>query len=159
MAIHEADLEYGPTPPDAEYEHTDIEPSIAGKFALWLSIAMVLSMGIVYGTFWWFEGRAKGADQAAQLYPLAVGQVKEPTGPRLQAQPFKDVYQLKAAEREKLTTYGWVDQASGVVRIPIEDAMRLLSERGVVASTPQTPDGLNKFVQDSSAGRTAAPRY
>ena len=34
--MNEADLEYGPTPPDATYEHTDIEPSIAGKFAVWL---------------------------------------------------------------------------------------------------------------------------
>src|SRR5687768_5904388 len=146
--IHDADLEYGPTPADAEYEHTDIDPGIAGRFALWLAIAMVLSLGIVYGTFWLFEGREQTANQAAQLYPLAVGQVKEPTGPRLQQQPFKDVYQLKSAERERLTSYGWVDQGSGIVRIPIEEALRLLGERGTVASIPQTPEGLNKFVQD-----------
>jgi hypothetical protein len=124
-----------------------------------LGIAMLLSLGIVYGTFWLFEGREKTANQAAQLYPLAAGQVREPIGPRLQSQPFKDVYQLKSAERERLTSYGWVDQSAGVVRIPIDDAMRLLSERGTIAFRPQTPDGLNKFVQDSSAGRTAAPRH
>jgi hypothetical protein len=157
--MHDADLEYGPTPPDAEYEHTDIEPGIAGRFALWLAIAMVLSLGIVYGTFWLFEGREVAANQAAQLYPLAKGQVKEASGPRLQTQPFKDVHLLKSAEREKLTSYGWVDQSTGVVRIPIDDAMRLLSERGGLASRPQTTDDLNKFVQDSSAGRTTAPRY
>jgi len=159
MAIHDADLEYGPTPADAQYEHTDIDPGIAGRFALWLAIAMMLSLGIVYGTFWLFEGREEAANSAAQLYPLAAGQVKVPTGPRLQQQPFKDVYQLKSAEREKLTSYGWVDQGSGIVRIPIDEAMRLIGERGTIASRPGTTDGLNKFVQDSSAGRTAAPRY
>jgi hypothetical protein len=157
--MNEADLEYGPTPENAQYEHTDIEPSIASRFAVWLAVAVLISAGIVYGTFWLFEGQEVTAGQAATRFPLAVGQVREPQGPRLQTQPFKDVYLLREAEREKLTTYGWVDQGAGVVRIPIDDALRLLSERGGVASAPQTPAGLNQVVQDSAAGRTSAPRY
>ena len=157
--MNESDLEYGPTPPDAEYEHTDIEPTIAGKFAVWLFIAMVISGAIVYGTFWLFEDQEQRAGRANQLFPLAAGQVREPQGPRLQTQPFKDVYLVKETEREKLTTYGWVDQGTGVVRIPIDDAMRILSERGAIHSTSQAPNGLNQVVQDSSSGRTAAPRY
>jgi hypothetical protein len=156
--MNEADLEYGPTPPDAEYEHTDIEPSIATKFAAWLGVAMLLSAGLVYGTFWLFEGRAVTANQASQQFPLAVGQLKEPQGPRLQTQPFKDVYRLRRAEDERLTTYGWVDQGTGVVRIPVDEALRIVAARGLVPSAPQTPAGLNQVVQDSSAGRTAAPR-
>jgi hypothetical protein len=156
--MNEADLEYGPTPPDAEYEHTDIEPSIATKFAGWLAVAMLLSAGIVYGTFWFFEGRAVTTNQASQQFPLAVGQLKEPQGPRLQTQPFKDVYRLRQAEDERLTTYGWVDQGTGVVRIPVNEALRIVAERGIVRSAQQTPSGLNQVVQDSSAGRTAAER-
>ena len=156
--MSDADLEYGPTPADAEYEHTDIEPGIAGKFALWLAIAMVLSGGIVYGTFWLFEGQASDANRAAQMFPLAAGQVREPQGPRLQTQPFKDIYALRESERERLTTYGWVDQGAGVVRIPIEDALRLMSERGSFGAGSQTPDGLNQVAQDSSSGRTTAGR-
>jgi len=30
------DLEYGPTPAGAKYEHTDIDTSVGYKFALWL---------------------------------------------------------------------------------------------------------------------------
>lgn len=156
--MNESDLEYGPTPEDAQYEHTDIEPAIASKFAIWLAVAIVLSVGIVYGTFWLLEGRESEASRAAQTFPLAAGQVREPQGPRLQTQPFKDVYTLRTGEAEKLTTYGWVDQGAGVVRIPIDDALRLMSERGGVAATPQTPEGLNQVVQDSSSGRTSAPR-
>ena len=78
--------------------------------------------------------------------------------PRLQTQPFKDIYTLRESEREKLTTYGWVDQSAGIVRMPIEDALRILSERGGVPVGVQTPAGLNQVVQDSSSGRTAAPR-
>jgi hypothetical protein len=157
--MNEADLEYGPTPANAEHEHTDIEPTIAGKFAAWLAVAMLISAGIVYGTFWLFEGQEQKAQQGSQLFPLAAGQVMEPQGPRLQTQPFKDIYLLRQGEREKLTTYGWVDQASGVVRIPVDDAMRMLSERGAIHSTTQTPAELNQVVQDSSSGRTSAPRY
>jgi hypothetical protein len=157
--MNEADLEYGATPANAQYEHTDIEPTIAGKFAVWLFVAMLISGGIVYGTFWLFEGQEARAGLANQLFPLAAGQVKEPQGPRLQTQPFKDIYVLRQGEREKLTTYGWVDQASGVVRIPVDDAMRMLSERGAIHSTTQAPAELNQVVQDSSSGRTSAPRY
>jgi hypothetical protein len=156
--MKEADLEYGPTPADAEYEHTDIEPAIASRFAAWLVVAMLISAAIVYGTFWLFEGREQVAGQANQQFPLAAAQVKEPQGPRLQTQPFKDVYTLHQGEQEKLTTYGWVDKGAGVVRMPIDDAMRIVSERGMVISTPQIPAGLNQVVQDSSAGRVTAPR-
>jgi hypothetical protein len=44
----------------------------------------------------------------------------------------RDAYRTKtyaevtAEEAQKLTTYGWVDQASGSVRIPIDKAMKLI---------------------------------
>jgi hypothetical protein len=155
--MNEADLEYGPTPERAEHEHTDIEPSIAAKFAVWLAVAMTISAGIVYGTFWLFEGREHDASRAAQIFPLAAGSAKEPQGPRLQTQPFKDGYLLRQHERDVLTTYAWVDQSAGVVRIPIEDAIRLMAERGIKAA-PETSAGLNQVVQDSSSGRTVASR-
>lgn len=155
--MNEADREYGPTPEGAAHEHTDIEPSIAGKFALWLAVAMTISAGIVYGTFWVFEGREHDAARAAQIFPLAAGQAKEPQGPRLQTQPFKDGYLLRQREGNALTTYAWVDQSAGVVRIPIEDAIRLMAERGIKAA-PRTSAELNQVVQDSSSGRTMASR-
>ena len=157
--MSDADVEYGPTPEDAEYEHTDIDPGIAGKFAVWLAIAMVISGGIVYGTFWLFEGQTVTWNEEVQRFPLAVGQEKEPPLPRLQTQPFKDVYQLKQLQLEKLSSYGWVDQGTGVVHIPIDDAMRVIAERNAQAPTASGPPaGFGQVVQDSSAGRTSAPR-
>jgi hypothetical protein len=151
------DLEYGPTPPGAQYEHTDIDTSIGYNFALWLVVAMVLSLGIVYGTFWMFESRAASTDAATQQFPLAVGQEKEPPSPRLQTQPFKDVYLLKRGENEKLNSYGWSDKDNGIVHIPIERAMELTLRNGLPARVNDAalPGAL---VQDSSSGRTTAPR-
>lgn len=155
---NDADLQYGPTPEDAQHEHTDIEPAIAWKFALWLGVAMVISAAIVYGTFWFFEGREQAVQSATQIYPLAAGQTKEPPGPRLQTQPFKDVYLLRQAEQERLTGYGWVDKGAGVVHIPVDDAMRLLTERGMLAARPGAQTTDQQVVMDSSAGRTTAAR-
>jgi hypothetical protein len=157
MSTNEHDIEYGPNPPGAQYEHTDIDPSIGYKFGAWLIVAMLLSAGLVYGVFWFFEGRVADRDQVAQKYPLAAGQAKEPPAPRLQTQPFKDVYLLRKAEAERLESYGWVDQPAGVTRIPIDRAMELVIERGL----PVRPEGgaaAPQVVQDSSAGRTTATR-
>lgn len=155
--MSDADLEYGPTPPGAEYEHTDIEPGVGYRFAIWLAVAMLLSAGLVYGTFAFLERRSVSTDAAIQNYPLAVGQEQVPPAPRLQTQPFKDVYQLKTEQRGVLHGYGWVDKEHGVVHIPIDRAMDLMLERGLPARA-DAADRPPMVVQDSSAGRTTAPR-
>ena len=155
--MSEHDLEYGPNPPGAKYEHTDIDVNVGYKFALWLSVAMFISVGIVYGAFWFFEGRERVASEVAQKYPLAVGQEKAPPAPNLQTQPFKDVYELRHAENEKLTSYGWVDKEGGVARIPVDRAMEVMLQRGLPART-EGGNALNVVTQDSSSGRTIVPR-
>jgi hypothetical protein len=152
----EHDLEYGPTPPGAQYEHTDIDVAIGYNFAIWLLVAMVLSLGLVYGIFYMFEGNKAAADAAAQQFPLAAGQEKEPPAPRLQTQPFKDVYLLKMGQNEKLQSYGWADKANGVVHIPIDRAMDLARQQ--LTARPDGQPAPSTVVQDSSAGRTAGVR-
>jgi hypothetical protein len=153
----EHDLEYGPTPPGAKHEHTDIDPSIGYKFASWLMVAMLISAGIVYGAFWFFERQEKAAGTLAQKYPLAAGVHKDPPTPNLQNQPFKDIYTLRQEEIEKLTRYGWVDKDGGVTRIPIDRAMDVMLQRGFPARS-DGGDTLNVVTQDSSSGRTVSRR-
>ena len=167
-SVHDADLEYGPTPPGAKYEHTDIDPAIGYRFALWLSVAMLLSFGIVYGAFWLFERQERAAAETAQQFPLAAQPPAadgrpaprtarpQPT-PALQTQPFMDVYTLRRGEAEKLTTYGWVDKDGGVARIPIDRAMEIIVQRGLPVRT-DAADATNVVVQDSSSGRTIVRR-
>jgi hypothetical protein len=155
--LSEHDREYGPTPPGAKYEHTDIDPAVGYQFALWLSVAMVISFAIVYGTFRFFEDQAQDADRAAQRFPLAAGALRPGPTPALQTQPFKDLYTLRAEEARRLETYGWVDKEGGVTRIPIDRAMEVLLQRGFPVRA-QGDAGLNVVTQDSSSGRTVAPR-
>ena len=157
LGASEHDFEYGPTPPDAQHEHTDIDPSVGYKFAVWLAVAMLLSIAIVYGTFFFFERQQKAADVVAQKYPLSAGLSKNPPAPNLQNQPFKDLYNLRHSETEKLSSYGWVDKEGGVARIPIDRAMEVMLQRGFPARA-EGGDGVNVVTQDSSSGRTVAPR-
>lgn len=50
-----------------------------------------------------------------------------PAGPRLQVNPDRDIERLRAAEKAHLASYGWVDPAAGVVRIPIDRAMQMVA--------------------------------
>ena len=47
---NDADLEYGPTPPGAEYEHTDIDPGIGYRFGIWLAVSMAIGAGMSWGS-------------------------------------------------------------------------------------------------------------
>jgi hypothetical protein len=155
---NDADLEYGPTPPGSAYEHTDVAPGVAYNFAIWLGVAMLVSGAIVYGTFWYLEGRSATLDQSSRTYPLAVGQSQDPPAPRLQVQPFKDVWELKNSQGSALNSYGWVDKASGVVHIPIQRAMQITLERGLPVRDTDPASATGVITQDSSSGRTTAPR-
>ena len=44
------------------------------------------------------------------------------------AERAKALVELRAAEAEALHNVGWIDQAKGVVRLPIADAMRLAEQ-------------------------------
>lgn len=155
--VSEHDREYGPTPPGAKHEHTDIDVGVGYKFALWLAVAMIISGAIVYGSFWFFEGQERRANTAAQRFPLAAGVTRPAPTPALQTQPFKDIYLLRAEEAKQLGSYGWVDKDGGIARIPIDRAMDVMLQRGF-AARPGGADGLNVVTQDSSSGRTVVPR-
>ena len=50
-----------------------------------------------------------------------------------------DLAAFRAKEDAKLHGYAWVDKDAGVVRIPIERAMEMIAERGLMAIAPPAP--------------------
>jgi hypothetical protein len=50
--------------------------------------------------------------------------------PREQPAPIEDLQALRARETGELNSYGWIDRTTGVVRIPIDRAIELLSQPG-----------------------------
>jgi hypothetical protein len=129
--------------PHAANEHADIhhetsDANIVGVlgFGLGLVVSALLIYVVVLVLFQFFQGRE--ARRVPAEYPLAVSQGERlPPEPRLQTNPREDLRVLRAKEDELLGSYGWVDKNAGVVRIPIEDAMKLMVERGLPARTEQ----------------------
>ncbi len=61
--------------------------------------------------------------------PQAQESEKFPT-PRLQVNPRNDLVDYQDRENGALNSYGWIDRSKGVVRIPIEQAISLVVQRG-----------------------------
>jgi hypothetical protein len=58
----------------------------------------------------------------------------------LQVNSTIDLKRYEAAEHAKLNSYGWIDKSAGIIHIPIERAMDLVSQRGLPTRGPGTQD-------------------
>ena len=102
-----------------DYERTDVDARLLGALAIGIAVFVVISpllLSVIY--------------PGASRNKAAITQAPEPPASRLQVNAKVDLDRLHAAERERLSTYGWTDRQHQLVRIPIERAMQLLSERG-----------------------------
>jgi len=119
------------------HETSDVSVSAVFGFGIGLVVSAIVIYMLVWGVFVYFSGRAvrRGATDRA----TAPQQERLPPEPRLQTDPRADLGALRDAEEHALTTYGWVDRKSGVVRIPIERAMKLTIERGLPSRPAKEP--------------------
>jgi hypothetical protein len=154
------DHEYAETPPGATYEHTDASVWIIVRFLFWLAISAVIihvGLGLLYALM-----IERAEETGEQRYPLAATQGERlPPTPRLQQFPSKDLYQFREGEEAFLEGYGWMNKEAGIVHIPIEDAMRLMVERGLPSRAPaeaQAPEVPDMMPSDASAGRMMEQR-
>ena len=121
------------------YERRDID--LGRLFRLGFAITALVAIAFVL--MWWLFGFLveHEAETSGQPHPLAreLGR-SVPPAPVLQTNPRDDLLALRAAEQSILDSYAWVDKESGVVRIPIEKAMDLIAERGLMARPKPTGD-------------------
>ena len=54
-----------------------------------------------------------------------------PPEPRLQTSPAADMEAMREHDRAWLSSYGWVDRAHGVVRVPIDAAKKMVLRKGL----------------------------
>jgi hypothetical protein len=115
---------------EVHHETSDVNIVAILTFAVGLIAAAVIIHLLIWVLFRYFEGRE--AQRVEPQFPLAAAEEgRLPPEPRLQINPREDLRELRATEDEALTTYGWVDRNAGIVRIPIEEAMRLTVQRGL----------------------------
>ncbi|MGA9120068.1 MAG: hypothetical protein WB699_11960 [Bacteroidota bacterium] len=115
-----------------DHEKTDANAFslfVAGGGLLALLIASFVSMYFLWRVF---ENNPPGA--TTPLPETALKGVLPPK-PRLQINPQADLAAFHAYEDSVLNGYGWVDQGSGTVRIPIDSAITLVARRGLPYDT------------------------
>ena len=122
---------HGSTP--GGYEKSDLSPKAISMFGVVLSAVVIVAMLVAAWMFGFFASWQ--AKQDVPPSPLASSGPGAPE-PRLQVHAVRDMKALRAAEDEVLTSYGWVSKEAGIARIPIEQAMRLVLERGLPVSKP-----------------------
>lgn len=109
-----------------EPDRTSLRPILIGAAVL----ATLVALGFVVPTLLETVFVAREERLGPPPNPLVASAGRQlPSGPRLQVNPWRDITAFRAAERELLTTYGWIDRQRGVVRIPIDRAMDIVAER------------------------------
>ena len=125
MGGHQPPAPHAPIPPgQIAHERTDIDPKSVTRIASVLAIATVVAAGIAFGLFQTLVKRTERNDPPPPPLSRPAGTALAPE-PRLQTAPVVDLAAIQAEDRRVLAGYGWADEAAGVARIPIEDAMAL----------------------------------
>lgn len=114
--------------PDTAYERSDVSLKVVGMIAVVIVLTLTFMPLLI-----------------ALGYPTATSDVDKrpfiaPPAPVLQTDPEADLLQFRAKEKQRLSSYGWIDRAHGVVHIPIEQAMQDIAKQGI----PGWPSGEKK---------------
>jgi hypothetical protein len=147
--------------PDVAHEESDVAVGPIAKFVVGLAVFLAVTVALMWLLFNFLERRAVQSERRPS--PLArTGQESLPPAPRLQSAPgfvlderddpegvlkpvrrnlelrepqaeYKEL--LKVWEHE-LAEYGWADQATGAVRIPIKEAMSRYAQQQAGKQTP-----------------------
>ncbi|MGO9324810.1 MAG: hypothetical protein ACLP07_09635 [Terracidiphilus sp.] len=141
---HEIDASTG-------YERSDASVTGIAVFLVSLLIFVAVVGMLCYGIGAWFNARMNREDGPNSKWTKTVD-VRQlgnlPSSPELQnkiaeiTQTFptprlltddgdQDVADMHAREDLLLSNYSWIDQSKGTVRIPIEQAMQLIAQRGL----------------------------
>jgi len=117
------------------YETRDIQVRPLLVFVAGLVVTIIAAYLVVFGVFRLFYAQQATKDMAAG--PVAVQRAalsdeqRLPAQPRIQVDPAGEYRLLRQQEEHTLTTYGWVDRPAGLVRIPMDEAMKRIVEEGL----------------------------
>lgn len=109
------------------FEQSDVNAWAVAKFGVGLVVVCLVSLVLLFGLFQYFQSTEGGKAESA---------VKMPPEPRLETTPSLDLKAVRTQEDQILNSYGWVDRQKGVVRVPIDRAIDLLSQRGLPSRPP-----------------------
>ena len=125
--------------PDVNYEHTGVDLRPILQFGGGLLLLGIVAFTLLWGLLSIF--RHQDASRQAPPRVLARGEEERlPPEPRLQIAPGSKTalktpdYEMKEVEEQwhsDLNSYGWINRNAGVVRIPVDEAEKILLQRGI----------------------------
>jgi hypothetical protein len=176
------------TNPNVMHEESDVSVKGVGTFVFALGVFGLITIGLMYGLYRYFEHREATSEDKEFHSPLArtAAERQPPVGvPHLQAAPGdrslddpqltnrRDNLELEAPDKEwrllrekyqyELNNYGQPDPSTNTVRVPINDAMQRLLQKGLPARQQTQPGdptliGGMDVPSYSSAGRQTEKR-
>jgi len=119
-----------PPPEAAGYERTDAAVGPTLRAGVALLAAMFLVSMVVVPLYWFFARR----ETAAQPERATVLKASPPPGafPRLVESEPRALAEFRAKEDALLGSYGWIDEDRSLARMPIDEAVRIVGQRGTL---------------------------
>lgn len=130
--------------PDVSHEASDVSVSAVAWFGVALFVLIAAVCGLMWAMFGYFEKRERTAEPPPASLITGI-EPRTPPEPRLQgapgheAMPAEDLKKMRDDETNILTSYGWIDQKNGIVRIPIEQAKKILLQKGLPPTKQSAP--------------------
>jgi hypothetical protein len=161
--------EHGDSNPEISFERRDVNVFQITAFGIGLLVGTLVVVFAMWALFYFLAHRADELDKAlpgtmasqrttVPPEPHLSGVEFDKNGQRLlPVYPRVELKDLKNDEEIILNNYGWVDAATGTVRIPIDQAIDIVAKKGLPSKpTPAglDNDGYRTIPSVASSGRT-----
>jgi hypothetical protein len=135
------EIKHAHPPGNGGYEHSDIGVAGVLYFLAGLAVAGLLAYFVVAGLYSYLEKRSDA--EQAPVSPLVTSAPADtrhipreyPQGafpnPKLEEDERGQLNGIRLKEEQMLSTYDYIDEKAGTVRIPINRAMDLIAQRGL----------------------------
>jgi len=129
------------------FEPRDINVATVAKQLIYLGLTIVIALAICVPVLKFLTGVAAESDtpMAPVRAEMSAGdreRMSLPPEPRLQGVPGhtadaqQDLRDKVAADTAANESISWVDKASGIAKIPVSEAMKIIAEKGGATSSP-----------------------
>lgn len=148
-----------------DYERSDIGVAGVLYFLVGLAVAGICVHFLVTGLYHFLESRSQA--QQTVISPLVSNgptDTRKLSGdyrdylkqnfpaPQLEIDERNQLDSIRLSEEQTLSTYDYIDQKAGTVRIPIERAMDLIAQRGLPVRS-QAATGATRAAPEKSEGK------
>jgi hypothetical protein len=135
-----------PTNPDVTFERSDVEVGAIYWYLVALGVTVALSLFVCVYIFRFTQNLTQESNTppTAAMQQMTEKMTEDekhamdyPPEPRLQGvpghtnDPQEDKRQKFAEDQNANKTLAWVDRNAGIAQIPVEDAMKIIAEKGV----------------------------